>query len=225
MRPSGAGEEEVGDEIDVSIEAAEGDRGASRAVELEARTTNSVVIWPAAESWENSRSSSTSRALGGIHLFEDGDGAFFGELGEEVGGGGGVHLLDDAGDGLGVEGFDEGLLELGFDLFEGLGGDLFVEAAEESPALGRSEVFKDVGDVGGVHLREAIVLHLEADTARGVAIDEVDELPGDDVGAEAAGDALDGGVREAFEEAADGAAEADLDTSWMRRDDRVVASG
>ena len=127
----------------------------------------------------------------GVHLFEDGLGALVGELGEEVGGGAGVHLFDDAGDLLGVEGFDEGLLHLGLDLFEGLGGDLFVEASEEGLALGGGEFFEDVGDVGGVHLREAVLLDLEADAAGGIAVDEVDEVPGNDAGAEAVGDAVD----------------------------------
>ncbi len=97
-------------------------------------------------------------ALLGVHLFEDGLGAFVGQLGEEVGGGARVHLFDDAGDLLGVEGFDEGLLHLGLDLFEGLGGDLLVERDEEGLAFGGGEFLEDVGDVGGVHLREAILL-------------------------------------------------------------------
>ncbi len=61
---------------------------------------------------------------------------------------------------------------------------------EEGLALGGGEVLEDVGDVGGVHLREAVLLDLEADAAGGVALDEVDEVPGDDAGAEAGGDAV-----------------------------------
>ena len=150
-------------------------------------------------------------ALLGVHLFEDGLGAFVGQLGEEVGGGAGVHLFDDAGDLLGVEGFDEGLLHLGLDLFEGFGGDLFVEGDEEGLAFGGSELFEDVGDVGGVHLREAVLLDFEADAAGGVAVDEVDEVPRDAAGAEAGGDPVDGFLRQAFEKAADGSSHADLD--------------
>ena len=150
-------------------------------------------------------------ALLGIHLFEDGLGALVGELGEEVGGGAGVHLFDDAGDLLGVERLDEGLLHLGLDLFEGLGGDLLVEADEEGLALGGGELFEDVGDVGGVHLREAVLLDLEADAAGGVAVDEVDEVPGDDAGRGSGWRCVDGGGGQAFEETADGTAHADLD--------------
>ena len=90
-------------------------------------------------------------ALFGLHLFEDGVGAFFGELGEEIGGGGGIHLFDDVGDLVGVERGEQGLLHLGRDLFEGLGGDLLVKRDEEGLALGGCEFFEDVGDVGGVH--------------------------------------------------------------------------
>ena len=62
---------------------------------------------------------------------------------------------------------------------------------EEGLALGGGEILEDVGDVGGVHLREAVLLDLELDAAGGVAIDEIDEVPGDDAGAEAGGDAVD----------------------------------
>ncbi len=138
-------------------------------------------------------------------------GALVGELGEKIGGGAGVHLFDDAGDLLGVEGLDERLLHLGLDLFEGLGGYLFIEADEEGVAFGRGELLEDVGDVGGVHLGEAVLLDLEADATGRVAIDEIDELPGDDAGAEAGGDAIDCSGGKALEEATDGSAKADLD--------------
>ncbi len=78
-------------------------------------------------------------------------------------------------------------------------------------AFGGGELFKDVGDVGGVHLREAILLDLETDAAGGVAVDEVDEVPWDDAGAEAGGDAVDGIFGEAFEESADSSPHAHFD--------------
>ena len=62
-----------------------------------------------------------------------------------------------------------------------------------------------------MHRREAVLGDLELDAAGGVAVDEVDEVPWDDAGGEAAGEAFDGGGGEALEEAAGGSAEADLD--------------
>ncbi len=62
-----------------------------------------------------------------------------------------------------------------------------------------------------MHAGEAVLLDLELDAAGWIALDEVDVVPGDDAGAEACGDAVDGGGWQALEDAADGSAEADLD--------------
>jgi len=61
-----------------------------------------------------------------------------------------------------------------------------------------------------VHLREAVLLDLEADAASGVAVDEVDEVPWDAAGAEAGCDSVDRLLGQAFEEASDGSSHADL---------------
>ena len=208
---------DVGDGLGVAVEVAEevdGCRGRRLAC---AKATYSVVMRPAAELPREFEEVLDLLALFGVHLFENGFGTLIGEFGEEIGGGAGIHLFDDAGDLLGVEGLDEGLLHPGLDLFEGLGGDLFIEADEEGLAFGGGELFEDVGDVGRVHLGEAVLLDLEADAAGGVAVDEIDEIPWDDAGAEAAGDGVDGACGEAFEEAANGAAQADFDLANAER--------
>ncbi len=92
---------------------------------------------------------------------------------------------------LGVERLDQRLLQLGLNFFERLGRNLLIKALEERLPLGRSQIFQDVGEIGRVHLGEAILIDLEANTAGG--IDQVDKLPRDDAGAEARGDGIDSG--------------------------------
>ena len=58
------------------------------------------------------------------------------------------------------------------------GGDFFVEGLEDGFALGRRQVFHDVGDVGGMQLRQAVERDLQLDPARGIGLDQIDELPG-----------------------------------------------
>ena len=50
---------------------------------------------------------------------------------------------------------------------------------EHRLALGRRQVFDDVGDVGRVQLREPFVGDLQLDPPRRVGLDEIDELPRD----------------------------------------------
>ena len=103
---------------------------------------------------------------------------------------------------------DERLLHLGLDLFQRLGGDLLVQRDEESLAFGWGQLLEDVGDVGRVHLREAVLLDLEADAAGGVAVDQIDEVPWNDARAEPGGDSIDRGSGQPFQEAADCSAHA-----------------
>jgi hypothetical protein len=161
-------------------------------------------------------------ALLWIHLFEDGLRTLIRQFGEKVCSSSRVHLFDDAGDLLGVECLDKGLLHLGLDLLEGLGGDLFVEGDEESLALGRGKFLEDVGDVGGVHLREAILLDAEANPACRVTVDEVDEVPGDHAGAETGGDLIDWSLGKALEEATYCAAHANFNLGDAEGEGKTV---
>jgi hypothetical protein len=148
----------------------------------------------------------------GLHLNEDLLGAIVGEVAEEVGGGVGVHFLNDVGGASGVERFDDGLLDVRLDFFESLGGDIFVEGAEDGFAFVGSEVFDDVGDVGGMELGQAFVRDLEFDAASGIGFDEIDETPGDGAGRNSLEQGMESGAgREAAKEAAGSAASADID--------------
>ena len=159
-----------------------------------------------------------------LHLDEDLFGAILREVGEEVGGGVGIHFLDDVGGALGVEGFDDGLLDLGIDFLESFGGDIFVEGAEDGFALVGSEVFDDVGDVGGMERGQAFVRDFELDAARGIGFDEIDKTPGDGAGRNSLEQDVESGAGcEAAQQAADGAAGADID--GMNAQDGMRASG
>src|ERR1700761_6988767 len=150
-------------------------------------------------------------ALLGFHLFEDLFGLLFAELGEHVGGGAGVHLLDDVRGALGVHALQEFLLNLWLDLFERLGSGLFGEAGEDGLALGGCELFEDVRDVRRVQLGKAFLTNLEADAARGIAIDDVDTAPGDESRRDTVHDAVDGTRGQPLQQPASGAAESDFD--------------
>ena len=78
-----------------------------------------------------------------IHLFEDGFGAFIGKLGEEIGGRGGIHLLDNAGGGFRIKRLHQGFLKLGLDFLEGFGSHFLVEGTQDCFAFGGSEIFED----------------------------------------------------------------------------------
>jgi hypothetical protein len=138
--------------------------------------------------------------------------AILGEIGEKVGGGVGVHFLNDVGGAFGVEGFDDGFLDAGLDFFESLGGYVFIESAEDGFTLIGSEIFDDVGDVSGMESGEAFVGDLEFDAARGIGFDEIDKTPGDVAGRNFLKQEVKSGAgRETAEKAADGAANADID--------------
>jgi hypothetical protein len=101
------------------------------------------------------------------------------KIGEKVSRGVGIHFLDDVGGALRVERFHDGSLNLGVDLFEGFRGDVFVESAEDGLALVGSEIFDNVGDVGGMKGCEAFVRNFQFNAARRIGFDEVNESPGD----------------------------------------------
>ena len=114
----------------------------------------------------------------GIHLLEDGVGALVGEVGEQVGSGVRIHLLDDVGGAVGLHRVEDGDLEFGIDLLQSLGSYLLIEPLEDGIALGGRELFDDVGDVGGMQTGDAFGGNLEADAAGRVGLDQVDGLPG-----------------------------------------------
>ena len=112
-------------------------------------------------------------------------------------------------------------LDVGIDLLERLGRDLFVDRLEHRFALGGRQVLDDVGDVGGMELREAFVRDLQLDAPRRVGLEQVDELPGDDARRNLLEQRAQRERRDdALREAADGAARADVD-----RDDVRAAGG
>ena len=121
----------------------------------------------------------TSLPLLRLHLAEDLVGVLLFELAEQVGGRAGIHLLDDVGGAVGIERFDDRHLDVGIDLFERLGGDLLVDRLEHRFALGRREILDDVGDVGRVQLRQALVGDLQLDAPRRIGLEQIDELPRD----------------------------------------------
>lgn len=85
-------------------------------------------------------------------------------------------------------------------------------------ALGGSQLFEDVGDVRGVHLREAVLLDLQADAAGWITVDKVDEVPRDNAGTKAAGDAIYRLFGAALKEAPDGTAHPNLDFGDAKRE-------
>src|SRR6201996_9301298 len=146
-----------------------------------------------------------------FHLFEDLFGLLLAELGEHVGGGTGVHLLDDVCGALGIHALKEFLLNLWLNLFERFGGGLLGKAGENGLALGGCEFFEDVRDVRRVQLGEAFLAYLEADAARGIAVDDVDAAPGDESRRDTVHDAVDGARGQPLQQPASGAAESDFD--------------
>ena len=113
---------------------------------------NSVVMRPAAVCSPNSSSCVTScRSSGSISLRISPE-CSSGQLAEQVGGGVGIHLLDDVGGAIVVERLDDRDLDVGIDLFERFGGDFLVDRLEHRFALGRRQILDDVGDVGRVQL-------------------------------------------------------------------------
>ncbi len=123
-----------------------------------------------------------------------------------------------------VELFEQRLLQLGLDLLEGLGGHLFVERGEDGFAFGGSEVFEDVGQIGGVHLGEALVLDAQLDAAGRIDLDDVDELPWNAVCLELARERLQRGAgQHSPEDLANGSAQADLDLDHAQQVSRALA--
>ncbi len=64
------------------------------------------------------------------------------------------------------------------DFLQRLGGYLLVERGENGLALGRGQVFENVGDIGWVQLRQALMLDLQFHAPRRVDLDHVDKFPG-----------------------------------------------
>ncbi len=148
----------------------------------------------------------------GLHLDEDLFGTILRKIGEQVGGGVGIHFLDNVGGAFGVERFDDCALNPGLNLFERLGCNIFVKGAEDRFALIGGKVFDDVRDVGGMKRGQAFVRNLEFDAARGIGFDEVDKTPGNGARRNFFEQDMEGGARrKAPQQAANRAANADID--------------
>ena len=90
----------------------------------------------------------------------------------------GIHLLDDVGDSLLVEFFEQRLLQLGIDFLERFGGDFFVERSKHRLAFRRGKVFEDLGQIRRMHGSQPLVLDAQLDAPRRVNLDHIDKLPG-----------------------------------------------
>ncbi len=113
---------------------------------------------------------------------------------------------------------------MGLDLFEGLGGHLFVERGEDDLALGGGQVFENIGQVGGVHLGQPLVLDAQLDAAGGIDLDDIDKLPGDAAEGEFARELFQRGAgQQALEDAAECAAQAHLDLGDAQQVSRALA--
>ena len=173
---------------------------------------NSVVMRPAAVCSPNSSSCVTSCRSSGSISWRISSDCFFGELAEQVGGGVGIHFLDDVGGAILVERFDDRHLDVGIDLLERLGGHFLVDRLEDRLALGRRQILDDVGDVGRMQLRQPLVGDLQLDAPRRVGLEQVDELPRDDARRNPLEQRAQRERRhDALRQPADGAARADVD--------------
>ena len=85
-------------------------------------------------------------------------------------------------------------MQAGLDLFESLGGHFFIERGEDDLALGGGQVFKNVSQVGGVHLAQPLILDAQLDAAGGIDLDNVNKLPRNAAGDELAGKLLQRGA-------------------------------
>ena len=112
------------------------------------------------------------------HFLQDVGRSFLGQVGQQVGGGVGIHLLDDVGGAVGIERLHDCLLHLGIDLFQGLGGHVVVQSFEHGFAFVGSKVLYDVGDVGRMQAGETLVGDFQLYPAGGVGFDEVDKFQG-----------------------------------------------
>ncbi len=116
----------------------------------------------------------------GLHLLENLVRAFFGEIAEQVGGGVRVHFLDDVGGPVACRATRRWRPE------RPGSSSSSVSAATSSSmrlehrfAIGRRQILDDVGDVGGMHLRETAIGDLQLDASRRVGFEQIDEVPRD----------------------------------------------
>jgi len=152
----------------------------------------------------------------GLHLDEDLFGVILGEIGEKVGGGVRIHLLDDVGGALRVERLDDGFLNFGVRLLQ-----------EFRPPSSSSRVRKDgfarrrgrgllrCPQCRRMELGQTCVRDFQLDAAGGIGFDEIDESPGDGAGREFSGRGVcqSGYGGEAAQEAANRATGTDTDRS------------
>ena len=113
-----------------------------------------------------------------FHLQQDFRGAFFGQIGQQVGGRVRFHLLHDLSGTFGIERLENRLLYLGLDFLQGSGCHFLIQGLKHRLAFVRSQVFDDIGDVGGVQSGQALVGNLELYPAGGIGLDQVNEVPG-----------------------------------------------
>ncbi len=121
-------------------------------------------------------------------------------------------IYDDVGGATGIERFDDRLLNFWFEFLEGFGGYVFIERLENCLALVGSQIFHDVGDVGGMQLGQAFVRDFQLHAARWIGLDEIDEVPGNGTRRNPAQQGVESGSRgHSTQQAPDGAARAYID--------------
>ena len=119
----------------------------------------------------------------GLHFVENLFGGLLFQLGEDVGGLVGRHLFDDVGGLFRLQGFQDAGLHLGIlDFGQRIGGRFAVDGFEDGLALGRAQVFDDVGQVGRVHLLQLLVGDIQPQAAQRIGLDHIGEFPADGIG-------------------------------------------
>ena len=112
------------------------------------------------------------------HFLQDVRGSLLGQVGQQVGGGVRIHLLDNIGGAVGIERLYDRLLHLGIDFFQGFGCNFLVQRFKDGFALVGSKVFDDVSNVSRVQAGQALVGDFQLHPAGRVGFYEIDKLPG-----------------------------------------------
>ena len=83
----------------------------------------------------------------GLHFLQNFRRALFGKIGQQVGGGVGIHFFDDFGGASVVQRLNNGFLHSRLYLFECLGSDFLVQSLKHGLALIGREALDDVCDI------------------------------------------------------------------------------
>src|SRR5450755_280690 len=115
----------------------------------------------------------------GLHFQKNFRSAFFGQIGQQVGGRVRFHLLHDVSRPFRIERLEDGLLDLGLNFLQGTGCNIVGEGFKDRFTFVGSQIFDDVGDVGGMELGQAVVGDFQLYPPGRIRLDEVNKLPRD----------------------------------------------